>query len=172
MTMHLLDVKIGMTFSGGLIDFLLFGVLNQQTNWWLVIPVGLVFAVIYYFGFRFAIRKFNLKTPGREDADVETDDDTNDKSQVVGDLPFNILEAIGGKENITHLDACITRLRVTVNDNKKVNKDRLKKLGASGVLEVGNNIQAIFGPKSDNLKTQIQDVIAGKRPRATKPHSD
>jgi len=170
MIMHILDVKIGMTFSGGLIDFLLFGVLNPQTNWWLVIPVGLVFAVIYYFGFRFAIRKWNLATPGREDADVETADEGKAKASG-GDLPSQVLESLGGSGNIKHLDACITRLRVTVNDSKNVDKDRLKKLGASGVLEVGNNIQAIFGPKSDNLKTQIQDVMSGKRPAATQTHS-
>jgi PTS system D-glucosamine-specific IIC component len=171
MTMHLLDVKIGMTFSGGLIDFLLFGVLNSQTNWWLVIPVGLVLAVIYYFGFRFAIRKWNLATPGREDTEVETTDARDSKPTTAGELPVQILESLGGQENIKHLDACITRLRVTVNDAKEVDKNRLKKLGASGVLEVGNNIQAIFGPKSDNLKTQIQDVMAGKKPRVNKTHS-
>lgn len=170
MIMHILDVKIGMTFSGGLIDFLLFGVLNPQTNWWLVIPVGLVFAVVYYFGFRFAIRKWNLATPGREETDVETSDEGQAKANA-GDLPFQVLESLGGSGNIKHLDACITRLRVTVNDSKGVDKDRLKKLGASGVLEIGNNIQAIFGPKSDNLKTQIQDVMSGKRPKATQTHS-
>ncbi|MCP3742675.1 glucose-specific PTS transporter subunit IIBC [Rossellomorea sp. BNER] len=162
MTMHLLDVKIGMTFSGGLIDFILFGVINPQTNWWLVIPVGLVFAVIYYFGFRFAIRKFNLATPGRED---EADDDEEGSTTGTNDLPYNILEAMGGQENIAHLDACITRLRVSVNDVKNVDKKRLKKLGASGVLEVGDNIQAIFGPKSDTIKSQMQDIIRGKAPR-------
>lgn len=161
MTMHLLDVKIGMTFSGGLIDFLLFGVLNSQTNWWLVIPVGLVLAVIYYFGFRFAIRKWNLATPGREGADVETAVDGESKG-TSGDLPAQILQALGGQENIKHLDACITRLRVTVNDAKEVDKDRLKKLGAAGVLEVGNNIQAIFGTKSDQLKEQIKRTIIDK----------
>jgi glucose-specific phosphotransferase system IIBC component len=161
MTMHLLNVKIGMTFSGGVIDYLLFGVLPGRTDWWLVIPVGLVFSAIYYFGFRFAIRKFNLKTPGRE----EIAEDTNAPVKA-GELPYNILEAMGGKENISHLDACITRLRVSVNDNKQVDKERLKKLGASGVLEVGNNIQAIFGPLSDNIKTQMQDIMSGKAPRA------
>ncbi|MDQ0226896.1 glucose-specific PTS transporter subunit IIBC [Metabacillus niabensis] len=171
MTMHILDVKIGMTFSGGLIDFILFGMLNPQTHWWLVIPVGLVLAVIYYFGFRFAIRKWNLMTPGREDASVETSDDSSAATTDAGELPVQILASLGGQENIKHLDACITRLRVTVNDAKNVDKDRLKKLGASGVLEVGNNIQAIFGPKSDNLKTQIQDVMAGKKPRVTKTAS-
>jgi glucose PTS system EIICBA or EIICB component len=162
MVMHLLDVKIGMTFSGGLIDYILFGLINPQTNAWLVIPVGLVFAVIYYFGFRFAIRKFNLKTPGREVAEEE------DGAVVgkAGDLPYNILKAMGGKENIAHLDACITRLRVSVNDVKNVDKERLKKLGAAGVLEVGNNIQAIFGPRSETIKGQMKDIISGKKPVA------
>ncbi|MCA1066556.1 glucose-specific PTS transporter subunit IIBC [Rossellomorea sp. AcN35-11] len=161
LTMHLLDVKIGMTFSGGLIDYILFGLINPQTNAWIVIPVGAVFAVVYYFGFRFAIRKFNLMTPGREEVDEEDDAPASS----AGDLPYNILEAMGGQENIAHLDACITRLRVSVNDVKNVDKNRLKKLGASGVLEVGDNIQAIFGPKSDTIKSQMQDIIRGKAPR-------
>lgn len=160
MTMHLLSVKIGMTFSGGLIDFLLFGVLPGRTEWFWVIVVGLVFSFIYYFGFRFAIQKFNLMTPGRE-PDEEGDDETTE----VGDLPHEILAAMGGQENITHLDACITRLRVSVADKGNVDKNRLKKLGASGVMEVGNNIQAIFGPVSDNLRGQMQDIMDGKSPR-------
>jgi glucose PTS system EIICBA or EIICB component len=166
MTMHLLNVKIGMTFSGGLIDYILFGLINPQTNAWIVIPVGLVFAVIYYFGFRFAIRKFNLKTPGRE---LEEDDDspTPTRKSGSGDLAANILDAMGGKENIAHLDACITRLRVSVNDIKNVDKSELKKLGAAGVLEVGNNIQAIFGPRSETIKGQMKDIMSGKRPRTT-----
>ncbi|MGM0793199.1 MAG: glucose-specific PTS transporter subunit IIBC [Bacillota bacterium] len=162
MTMHLLDVKIGMTFSGGLIDYILFGLINPQTNAWIVIPVGIVFAVIYYFGFRFAIRKFNLKTPGREDVEEE---DVAEGENIGGDLPYQILEAMGGQENISHLDACITRLRVSVNDIKDVDKNRLKKLGASGVLEVGNNIQAIFGPRSETIKGQMKDIMTGKKPR-------
>ncbi|WP_449622855.1 glucose-specific PTS transporter subunit IIBC [Robertmurraya sp. Marseille-Q9965] len=162
MTMHILNVKIGMTFSGGLIDYILFGLINPQTNAWLVIPVGLVFAVIYYFGFRFAIRKFNLKTPGREDEVEEEEGAVQGKTS---DLPYDILEAMGGKENISHLDACITRLRVSVNDAKNVDKSRLKKLGASGVLEVGNSIQAIFGPRSETIKGQMKDIMEGKRPR-------
>ncbi|MGL4818950.1 MAG: glucose-specific PTS transporter subunit IIBC [Bacilli bacterium] len=157
LTMQLLNVKIGMTFSGGVIDYILFGVIPNRTSWWLVIPVGLVLAVIYYFGFRFAIRKLNLKTPGREDASEST--------SVVGaesEIPFRVLEALGGKENIGNLDACITRLRVNVRDPKQVNKEMLKTLGASGVLEVGDSIQAIFGTKADQLKGQIHDIMAGK----------
>lgn len=164
MIMHILNVKIGMTFSGGVIDYLLFGVLPNRTSWWLVIPVGLVFAVIYYFGFRFAIRKWDLATPGREKvAEETTAAETN-----AGDLPYEILAALGGKENIAHLDACITRLRVSVNDIQHVDKDRLKALGAAGVLEVGNNVQAIFGPKSDMLKGQIKDIMEGRAPARVK----
>ncbi|QCX33105.1 PTS glucose transporter subunit IICBA [Caloramator sp. E03] len=154
MLMHILNVKIGMTFSGGLIDFILFGVIPNRTAWWLVIVVGLAFSVIYYFGFRFAIRTFNLKTPGREDDEAETAATSTTNSE----LAANILEALGGKENIKYLDACITRLRVNVVDNKKVNKDRLKQLGAAGVVEVGDGIQAIFGPKSDNIKSEIKKI--------------
>ncbi|MGN6618596.1 MAG: glucose-specific PTS transporter subunit IIBC, partial [Ilyomonas sp.] len=163
MIMQLLNVKIGMTFSGGLIDYTLFGLINPQTHAWLVIPVGLVFAVIYYFGFRFAIRKFNLKTPGRE---LEEEEDTTTGNVQANDLASNILDAMGGQKNIAHLDACITRLRVSVNDIKEVDKNQLKKLGAAGVLEVGNNIQAIFGPRSETIKGQMKDIMAGKRPRA------
>ena len=165
MTMHILNVKIGMTFSGGFIDYVLFGIIPNRTAWWLVIPVGLALALIYYFGFRFVIRKFNLMTPGREE-DVAEDDnaDKESVSKTGDDLPRNILSALGGKENIAHLDACITRLRVEVKDKSGVDKNRLKKLGASGVLEVGNNVQAIFGTRSDTIKSQIQDVISGKTP--------
>ncbi|THE11791.1 PTS glucose transporter subunit IICBA [Bacillus timonensis] len=158
--MTALSVNIGYTFSGGGIDFFLFGILPGREPWWIAILVGLVFAVIYYVIFRFAISKFNLMTPGREVAKGE-----EDKEEKAGDLAFNILDAMGGQENIAHLDACITRLRVSVNDIKNVDKDELKKLGAAGVLEVGNNIQAIFGPRSEIIKSQMQDVMTGKKPR-------
>ena len=166
MTMHLLGVKIGMTFSGGLIDYLIFGVIPNRTPWWYVIIVGLILAVIYYFGFRFVIRKFNLKTPGREDPDNIEEGAEEGRAVQQDDLPHNILSALGGGDNIAHLDACITRLRVEVKDKGNVSKDRLKKLGASGVLEVGNNIQAIFGTRSDTIKTQIADIMSGKAPQA------
>ncbi|MGM9986752.1 MAG: glucose-specific PTS transporter subunit IIBC [Bacillaceae bacterium] len=159
MTMHLLNVKIGMTFSGGLIDYLLFGVLQNRTAWWLVIPFGLVLAVIYYFLFRFLIRKFDLKTPGREVVETKTTTTTTND-----DLPYEVLAAFGGASNIDKLDACITRLRVTVKDKGQVNKERLKELGAAGVLEVGNNIQAIYGPLADILKGQMRDIMSGKTP--------
>ena len=163
--MHILNVKIGMTFSGGLIDYILFGLINPQTHAWIVIPVGLVFAAVYYFGFRFAIRKFNLMTPGREPDDDQNQAPTGKTGS--SDLAANILEAMGGKNNITHLDACITRLRVSVKDIKNVNKDQLKRLGAAGVLEVGDNIQAIFGPRSETIKGQMKNIMDGKSPTPT-----
>ena len=156
--MQILNVKIGMTFSGGLFDFLLFGVLPNRTPWYLVILVGAVFAVVYYFGFRFLITKFNLKTPGREDESEDSTNTTLNNSE----LAAGILEALGNKENLKSLDACITRLRVAVEDINKVDQARLKELGAAGVMVVGNNVQAIFGPKSDTLKSEINEIISGK----------
>ncbi|WP_428910652.1 glucose-specific PTS transporter subunit IIBC [Niallia sp. Krafla_26] len=158
--MTFLNVNIGYTFSGGFIDFFLFGILPGKEPWWIAILLGLVFAVIYYFIFRFFIKKFNLMTPGRE----KDEENNNEKGSKVGDLPYNILTAMGGQGNIKDLDACITRLRVSVNNVGNVDKEELKKLGASGVLEVGNNIQAIFGPRSEIIKGQMQDIISGKTP--------
>lgn len=157
LTMHLLGIKIGMTFSGGVIDYLLFGVLQNRTPYWIVIPVGLVLALIYYFGFRFAIRTFNLRTPGREAAAPAAAAKT--EAAAGEELPRGILTALGGKANIASLDACITRLRVQVKDRGNVDKERLKELGASGVLEVGNNVQAIFGTRSETIKHQIHELI-------------
>lgn len=155
LTLYLLNLHLGYTFSGGFIDFVLLGILPNKTPWWLVIPVGLVYAVIYYVVFRFLIVKFNFKTPGREDKQASVANTSASK------LPFDVLDAMGGKENIKHLDACITRLRVEVNDKSKVDVEGLKALGASGVLEVGNNMQAIFGPKSDQIKHDMARIMNG-----------
>lgn len=155
LTLYLLHLHLGYTFSGGFIDFVLLGILPNKTPWWLVIPVGLVYAVIYYVVFRFLIVKFNFKTPGREDKQASVANTSASK------LPFDVLDAMGGKENIKHLDACITRLRVEVNDKSKVDVEGLKVLGASGVLEVGNNMQAIFGPKSDQIKHDMARIMNG-----------
>lgn len=160
MTMQLLNIKIGMTFSGGVIDFILFGIIPNRTPWYLVIVVGIIYAIIYYSLFRFLIRKLNLKTPGRE----EDNESISRANKEHANLAVAVLNALGGKENISNLDACITRLRVIVNDVERVDKEELKRLGAAGVMEVGNNIQAIFGPKSDTLKGQIKDVMAGNIP--------
>lgn len=158
--MYLLNVHLGYTFSGGFIDFLLLNILPNKTAWWLVIPVGIVYAILYYFIFRFIIKKLNYKTPGRENKEMQNN------SVSVSELPFKVLDAMGGKENIKHLDACITRLRVEVNEKSQVDVESLKQLGASGVLEVGNNMQAIFGPKSDQIKHDMAQIIAGN---ITKP---
>ena len=155
LTLYLLHLHLGYTFSGGFIDFVLLGILPNKTPWWLVIPVGLVYAVIYYVVFRFLIVKFNFKTPGREDKQASVANTSASK------LPFDVLDAMGGKENIKHLDACITRLRVEVNDKSKVDVEGLKALGASGVLEVGNNMQAIFGPKSYQIKHDMARIMNG-----------
>ncbi|ELI4030219.1 PTS transporter subunit IIABC [Staphylococcus pseudintermedius] len=157
LVMHLLDVKIGMTFSGGFIDYILYGLLNwDRTHALYVIPVGIVYAIIYYFLFTFVIKHMNLKTPGREDEGAETRDTSVER------LPFDVLDAMGGKDNVKHLDACITRLRVEVLDKAKVDVNALKELGAAGVLEVGNNMQAIFGPKSDQIKHDMALIMKGE----------
>ncbi|MDW4180692.1 glucose-specific PTS transporter subunit IIBC [Staphylococcus saprophyticus] len=158
--LYLLNVHLGYTFSGGFIDYVLLGVLPNKTQWWLVIPVGIVYAFIYYFVFRFLILEFKYKTPGREDKQAQF---TNSSAS---ELPFNVLKAMGGEENIKHLDACITRLRVEVKEKDKVDVAGLKALGASGVLEVGNNMQAIFGPKSDQIKHDMSLIMKGE---ITKP---
>lgn len=157
MIMQLLNVKIGLTFSGGLIDFILFGVIPNRTKWWWVIIIGIIFAAIYYIGFRYIIRKLDLKTPGREREENEVNIDISD-----GDLAYKVLDALGGTKNIKYLDACITRVRVTVKNMRLVNRSKLKSLGSADLMIIGDNIQAVFGPKSDMLKEQIKDIIDGK----------
>lgn len=161
MLMNLFNVRIGMTFSGGFIDYVAFGVLpgtsGFETNWHMVIIIGLCLSVIYYFGFRLAIRKFNLMTPGREK--VETSEVKNEKEVKSDELAVGVLEALGGKDNLISLDACITRLRVEVKDTKNVNENALKSLGASGVLKVGSNgVQAIFGAKAQFICNDLKKI--------------
>lgn len=181
MLMDIFRVFIGMTFSGGLIDFSLFGLLpagaGVPTQWLMVLLVGAVYAVVYYFLFSFIIKKFNLKTPGRDENEEETKlyskadyQQRNGGSQVaatstggakgeIAEKAPAVLEALGGPENIVSVDACITRLRVEVKDKAKVDKDKLKSLGAAGVMEVGKGIQAIFGAKADGYKNAINDIL-------------
>ena len=163
MIMQILNVKVGLTFSGGLIDFILFGVLPNRTKWWWIIIVGIIFAAIYYIGFRYIIRKLDLKTPGREREESEIDIDITD-----GDLAYNVLDAFGGVKNIKYLDACITRVRVTVKNISLVNRSKLKSLGSADLMIIGDNIQAIFGPKSDMLKEQMKGIIDGKEVKVKK----
>ena len=181
MLMDIFNVFIGMTFSGGLIDFSLFGLLpagaGVPTKWFMVLLVGAVYAVLYYFLFSLIIKKFNLKTPGRDENEEETKlytkadyQQKNGGSEVaaastggakgeIAEKAPAVLEALGGPENIVSVDACITRLRVEVKDKSKVDKDRLKSLGAAGVMEVGKGIQAIFGAKADGYKNAINDIL-------------
>lgn len=155
----ILNISIGNTFSGGVIDFTLFGILqgNDKTNWMLVIPQGLAWFAMYYFSFKFFITKFDIKTPGRGDDDVENI--KVDTKQSLHDEAMIIIDALGGADNIEEVDACITRLRVSVNDVSIIKKDIIKKVGAIDVLEVGGGVQAIFGAKAVLYKNIINDIL-------------
>lgn len=181
MLMGILNVFIGMTFSGGFIDFALFGLLpagaGVPTKWLTVILVGIAYFIVYYFVFYFMITKLNLNTPGRDENEEETKlytkadfqnnkggssdtvtTTTTGKGEIAEKAPL-VLAALGGESNIVSVDACITRLRVEVKDKANVNKDELKNLGAAGVVEVGNGIQAIFGAKADGYKNAINEIL-------------
>jgi glucose PTS system EIICB or EIICBA component len=152
-----LNMHMGFTFSQGGIDFLMFNLIgNKATHAWYVFILGPIYAGIYYGVFRFVITRFNLKTPGRED-------DTAEVAAVstggVGGRSRDLVLAFGGRSNITSLDACITRLRISVKDPSLVSDARLKALGAAGVVRVGNGVQAIFGPLSENMKTDMQEYL-------------
>ena len=159
----LLKIRIGNTFSGGFIDFFLFGIMqgNAKTNWLLVLPVGAAWACLYYFTFRFAITKFNIATPGRggDDLVISEPSKNENKNTELEANAIKIIEYLGGVDNIEDVDACATRLRVGVKDASKVQKDKFKSLGAIGVLEVDNGIQAIFGAKAILYKTVILDLL-------------
>lgn len=155
----ILNISIGNTFSGGVIDFLLFGVLqgNVKTNWLFVLPVGAVWAAIYYFSFKFFILKYNIQTPGRGD-DVEEAAKVTTKSSLREEA-VAVIAALGGKENIKDFDACITRLRVNVISTEKINREELKRIGATAVLEVGGGVQAIYGAKAILYKNIMEDIL-------------
>lgn len=146
-----LGIKHGMTFSHGFIDFsLLYG---NSTNGWGIIIIGLAFAVLYYAIFRITIVSLNLKTPGREDV-LESIVNTSPDA-----LAGELITAFGGSNNITSLDACITRLRIAVKNSHLVDDARLKQLGATGVMRIGKGVQAIFGTRSDNIKTDMEHYL-------------
>lgn len=157
----LLNISIGNTFSGGVIDFTLFGILqgNAKTNWLLVIPVGIVWALIYYFSFRFLIKKFNVATPGRGEDDTEEASGAVVTKGTLKEEALRIIDAFGGGDNIEDVDACITRLRVNVKDKSKVDRDELKKIGAADVLEIGGGLQAVYGAKAILYKNHIVDIL-------------
>ena len=180
MLMHILNVGVGMTFSGGLIDLVLFGVMqgNAKTHWVWVVVVGAVYFVLYYIIFRFMISKFDYKTPGRDDAEevkLYTRADVNARNAASGSVPAGndpvsalIVEGLGGAANLTDVDCCATRLRCTVNDAALVKQDVLKASGASGVICKGNGVQVVYGPKVAVIKAKLEDYLetAPKTPAA------
>ena len=181
MLMHILNVGVGMTFSGGLIDLVLFGAMqgNAKTHWIWVVVVGAVYFVLYYLIFRFMISKFNYKTPGRDDAEevkLYTRADVNARSAAsgsnapAGDDPVSalIVEGLGGTDNLSDVDCCATRLRCTVKDAALVRQDVLKASGASGVICKGNGVQVVYGPKVAVIKAKLEDYLenAPKTPAA------
>lgn len=176
MLMHILQVGVGMTFSGGLIDLTLFGILpgNDRTNWLMIPLVGIGYFIVYYFLFSFLIKKFNLKTPGREDDDnaevkLYTKADVNAKKGEVqsgdksansdDDLSMAIVHGLGGKSNIESVDCCITRLRCTVADSNLVRDDVLKATGAAGVVKAGAGVQVIYGPRVTLIKSNLEEYL-------------
>ena len=156
----ILNIRIGNSFSGGFIDFLLFGVLqgNDHTNWIKVIPFGLAWAVIYYFVFRFCIAKFKVAIPGMEVEEI-TDEANENVQSDLHQQSLQIIDALGGQANIESVTACATRLRVAVVDPQKVNKEVFKQLKATAVLEVKGGIQAVFGGKSDLYSQEINQIL-------------
>ena len=172
MLMHILNVGVGMTFSGGLIDLVLFGVMqgNAKTHWVWVVVVGAVYFVLYYIIFRFMISKFNYKTPGRDDAeevklytraDVNARNAASGSTAPAGDDPVSalIVEGLGGAANLSDVDCCATRLRCTVKDAALVKQDVLKASGASGVICKGNGVQVVYGPKVAVIKAKLEDYL-------------
>ena len=174
MLMHIFKVGVGMTFSGGLIDMFLFGILqgNAKTNWIWIVIVGVVYFVVYYFLFGFMIRKMDLKTPGRSDdeevklyrrSDVEARKNGETAASGNGEkddtISRMICKGLGGKKNISDVDCCITRLRCTVYDPSLVNEDTLKGSGASGVVRKGEGVQVIYGPKVTLIKSELEDYL-------------
>ena len=172
MIAHILNIAVGLTFSGGLLDFFLFGILqgNEKTSWMRVIPVGILYFFLYYFIFKFMIKKFDFKTPGREDDDVETKlytkADVKARKEAQNDgvasedaMSEAITKGLGGKKNISDVDCCATRLRCTVHDAARVSDGILKATGASGVVHKGNGVQVIYGPNVTVIKSNLEDYL-------------
>ena len=165
MLMHILGVGVGMTFSGGIIDLVLFGVLQgtAKTSWYWIPIVGVVYFAIYYVLFKFLITKLDLKTPGRDENDevkLYTRKDMNKKNNSVHDeRALSIVRGLGGSGNIADLDCCATRLRVTVKDASMVSKEILKSTGASGVIVKGNGVQVVYGPVVSVIKSEVEELL-------------
>ena len=168
MLMHILKVGVGMTFSGGFIDLFLFGILqgNKKTNWIWIVVVGVVYFIVYYVLFSFLIKKLDLKTPGRDDAeevklytraDVNARKEGEESASAEDQVSEGILRGLGGKKNISDVDCCATRLRCTVHKSELVNDAILKATGASGVVHKGNGVQIIYGPIVTVIKSNFED---------------
>lgn len=155
MLMHMLNVGIGMTFSGGFLDFFLFGILqgNTKTSWLHVIPVGILYFIVYFIVFRVMILKFNYQTPGHEKDNAAPVNNADNKSQ-------QILDGLGGLENISDLSCCATRLRVTLHRPSKLNKEKLLATGAAAVVPNGDGVQVVYGPEVTVIHARLQDYIA------------
>ncbi len=184
MLMHVLNVGVGMTFSGGIIDLILFGVLqgNEKTNWTSIIAVGAIYFALYFVLFGYAIKRFNYSTPGREadgnapklytrsDLDAKNsvkaqstaprEPELSDAAVGLEPLPSLILRGIGGKTNVETLDACATRLRITIKNADDVNDDLLKMSGAAGIIRRGNGIQIVYGPQADVIKSELEEYMS------------
>lgn len=177
MLMHLFNVGVGMTFSGGLIDMFLFGIMqgNRKTNWIWIVVVGVVYFIVYYFLFTLLVKKMDLKTPGRDDSDEvklynrsdvegkkgknDWQNDKSEKEEITDKISQMICNGLGGKKNISDVDCCATRLRCTVFESQLVNDDILKASGASGVIHKGNGVQIIYGPKVTVIKSNLEDYL-------------
>lgn len=183
MIAHMLDIAVGLTFSGGFLDLFLFGILqgNEKTSWLLIIPIGIIYFFLYYFIFSFLIKRFDLKTPGREDDDTETKLYTKadvqarreENSATAGNNAANntsdsdnptstsalITAGLGGKDNISDVDCCATRLRITVKDSSLVDDAKLKSTGAKGVIHKGQGIQIVYGPNVTVIKSDLEDYL-------------
>ncbi|WKD01188.1 PTS transporter subunit EIIC (plasmid) [Borreliella americana] len=158
---HLLNVGVGLTFSGGFIDMFLFGILqgNSKTNWIAIPILGIFYFIGFYFIFKFAIMKFNLKTIGREDEEMEKSMMSSEKTSL-SETASKVLEGLGGKDNITYIDACASRLRVNLKQIEFIKSDAyFKNLGASGILKKGNSVQIVFGGLSDNIRMEIDKLM-------------
>ena len=175
MIAHILNIAVGLTFSGGFLDLFLFGILqgNAKTSWLRIIPVGIIYFFLYYFIFSFLIKKFNFKTPGREDDDTETKlytkADVNARKEAGKETAGNtgtadpvseaITQGLGGKKNISDVDCCATRLRITVHDAARVNDEIIKTTGSRGIVKKGQGVQFIYGPQVTVIKSKLEDYL-------------
>lgn len=191
MVAHILNIAVGLTFSGGLLDLVIFGVLqgNAKTSWLRIIPAGMVYFLLYYFLFSFLIKKFDLKTPGREDDDEETKlytkADVNARrteakegescSQAENSKDSRsaaIVMGMGGRNNITSVDCCATRLRCSIADSSLVDEKLLKSTGAVGVIVKGQGIQIIYGPQVTVIKSDLEAYLAEEHEEDTAEATD